>query len=130
MSIIEKVMSYSIQAQRHIKALAESYGDEEDIYLHLRKYIMCKFLLEEEDMETDELMLLSVKSISRMLEVNPDELEKMDAEGCQKTNSVIDKKVMLLLSLEKKLKIQFAEDRTAALTTIKELSREVFRLKN
>lgn len=125
----ERILFFNKKASASLSKILEAV-DSDATYKHLRDYIKYKFILEDEDFCTDDILQLSVKSISRMLEIDPGLLEKIDATGCQKSNSVIEKKIMLLIMLEKKLNVQIPEERGGKISTIRQLSDEIFYLRN
>lgn len=77
----------------------------EFVYEHLRKYILAKFLLSEEN-EEDQLQELVELSLARSMKLDPKIIKKFDkAVPCDNVSSASAKKVMLLYAVQKDLNI-------------------------
>ena len=89
---------------------------------HIRGYVLAKFLLEEGEPEQD-LIQLAQKSVSLLTGIPRETLEQMDRpSGCTAATAVLDKKVLLLLSLSKGLGIPLPPGSAPKIKTLDQLA--------
>ena len=92
----------------------------------IHRYVLYKFLLDDEDMlpqthSLNELASLSVKKAGRM---NPNEAVLLDvSRHCGTTSSFMTKKVLLFMSLSKYFGFKYPPYNTADIETTDELAR-------
>ncbi|MBP3883785.1 MAG: hypothetical protein J6D54_02445 [Olsenella sp.] len=94
----------------------------------IRRYVLCKFLLDDEDPvpETHDLRELSMLSVEKAGRLNPNEATLLDvSRHCGSTSSHMTKKVLLLMALAKHFDISYAPYDTADIETTDELARIV-----
>ena len=128
--IKERVLAVSAAADREMAAVRAALPDltQEALQEHLRRYILQKFLLDEDCTEND-LTRLSEFSIEKALEINQRELTTSDLSlGCSAASSVVSKRLLLFMALQRELDIKFDPLRTPRLETIPLLSEEIFQL--
>ena len=126
-------MSASERAQvrsvllRHISAAAlearliREQKDPEEGFLreHLRKYILHKYMLPEEECPGDGIRELTEASLAHMMKVSPELVEELDtARSCAGATSAMVKKALLFQAMEKELQITIPADKAAAVPDV------------
>lgn len=117
MSVVSKKAEQKLEWLRdHPNATDEAW------YLCVREYILIRFLLEEEETEED-LLLLAQKSVSRLTGISQDKLSQIDRpSGCTAATAVVDKKILLILSLCKALNVNITVEKVPQLKKIEQLA--------
>ncbi len=134
MSIIKKnfFLEYQKKSESFMnKIKISSYNEASDFHSDLYSYILCKYLLYGEIKDiTDltELAELSVAKTVRMTKVNAFKADS--SASCEGTTSAMNKKVLLLLDIQKEFNIKFRVDQTADLTDTKKIAQAVFEILN
>ena len=100
---------------------------EEDFYKALRRAICFRLMVDEDDADTDDLRNLCVLSIKRQMRggsgISDSEIGKqIEKYDCHQTNLVTQKKVLLMLYIEKSLGIRLDDDESAGIRTVWELA--------
>ena len=94
----------------------------------LTDYIRERFLLEAEDVRSDNIMELSEAGLRRYIELfRAGKITKEKARQCSTASSVIVKKVLLMKAIQDDFGIRLTPARSAEITTITELVEEVVR---
>jgi hypothetical protein len=94
----------------------------EDWLPHIRRYVLCRFLLEEDEPASD-LLLLARKSVTRVTGIPLEQLSVRDRpSGCTAANSVLDKKVLLLMSLADAMEVKLIPEEVPAIRTLEDLT--------
>lgn len=109
------------------EAVSKGQVTEESLYERLRRVILLRLMVEEEDADTDNLRNLCVLSIRRQTQGNEGmsdhaigkQIEKYD---CHQTNLVAQKKVLLMLFIERSLGIHLDDDESADIATVRDLA--------
>lgn len=98
---------------------------------HLHAYIRERFLLDDGETGTD-LLLLAKESLRRQHAAAPlTEVQLMNTvsrSDCRGTNSIIKKKVLLMMNLEKKLGVHIDDRKSADIETVPQLADALFAL--
>ena len=125
--VLPDVKGCAEKAARELDWLkANPQASREEWASHIRGYVLAKFLLEEEEPEGD-LLELARKSVSLLTGIPREKLERMDRpSGCTAATAVLDKKVLLLLSLSKGLGVSLAPGSAPKIKTLDQLA-EVLR---
>lgn len=77
----------------------------EFVYLHLRRYILAKYMLTE-DCEEEEIHSLVELSLARTMKLDQKLIKELDkATTCDKISSASAKKILLLYAIQKDLRI-------------------------
>lgn len=95
----------------------------------IRRVVLCKFLLDDEDPQpsTHDLKELSMLSVEKAGRLNPNESTLLDvSRHCGATSSYMTKKVLLLMALSKHFAITYAPYDTADIETTDELARIIW----
>lgn len=121
-SFKDRVKALGEQADEHLESMVASLGDVDLMYRELRSYLQCRFLLEDEDMDTDDLKELAERSIDRMLANHQNEdLEDLSA-GCMGESSAMTKKILFVMTLRRKLGIEGGVERFGSASSVHELA--------
>ncbi len=105
---------------------AEEDPSPEFVYLHLKRYITSKFMLEE-DCAEDNLIELAVLSLQRTMKLDRSMLRELDqAAPCDHATSESTKKVLLLYAIQKDLKIKPRPSDLTEAVTVRELAQVVY----
>lgn len=121
--VLSDIKSSSQRAEAELAWLRNNiHASRQEWYLHIRAYLLIRFLLNTEEDE-DDLILLSRKSVSRITGVSLEKLSHTDRPStCTSTTSALDKKVLLILSLCKGLSIKIPVSETPKIKTVHQLS--------
>lgn len=127
--IKERLLAANAAAAEQINFIRSgATKDYSVLFNHVRQYVMHKFLLTEADLCTDNLFELAEISIANSTNIRRQDLAELDVSlNCTGESSVITKKVLLLLALQKGLAIQFSPDETADIETLPQLAAVIFR---
>lgn len=133
MSIIKNksgLLAYRQQADACMQRLcAGDYEDPDALHRDLYGFIKAKYLLPEDLDGIYDLTELAQMSVARTIQMTKVDAFKADsAHSCEGTTSAMNKKVLLLMALQKGMQICFLPERTAELTDTKLLADEVYRL--
>jgi hypothetical protein len=103
------------------------------LYEALRRYIMCKYLLEDgdcisgEDCFCESLDALAERSLAKSLSISKDLVQEFDiARSCAGGSSAMTKKVLLLLAIQRDFYIYLPTEGTGRIKTITDLSELVW----
>lgn len=118
-----ELKKYRTTAEEILKELKEqpklTYEQFEGL---LRAYAMARFLLPA-DTDEDEIDKLAAVSIARIYQIPAEKLIQTDKpSGCTYATSVSDKKVLLILSLQKALGVKFDGTQTVKIKTLTQLT--------
>lgn len=121
-----KLSSAGEASCRLVERMKEIGPDPEGLYPPMRSYLFLKFMLDEADAEGDDIVALAARSVEQIAGLKKNGLEFVDHSGtCAAVSSAVTKKILLLISLQKALNIQFPAGTTADINTIPQLCRAV-----
>lgn len=126
-NVTESLDDLSKRADECIEAIAVSRGDRSFVREQLRSYLQCRFVLEEEDLVTDDLTALASKSIERLLQRYGNEGLKDLSSGCMGESSAVTKRILFVMTLRRKLGIAKDVEGFGAASTIDQLADAVCR---
>ncbi|MCI8349750.1 MAG: hypothetical protein HFJ86_01130 [Oscillospiraceae bacterium] len=88
---------------------------------HIRAYVLARFLLEDQGEE--DILRLAQQSVSKLTGIPPEQLAKADRpSGCTAATAVLDKKVLLVMSLCKALEVAIRPEELPELKTVPQLA--------
>lgn len=99
--------------------------DKEEVYKHLKSYICSRFKLEEATCATDDILELAEISLEKRDELSDSDSEEGAPDLCSGASSALSKKILLLLSIEKKLHIEFLPEEIPNIRTVKDLCEQI-----
>ena len=93
----------------------------------LRRYIFCKYLLEETDYTGDDLNEITEYSLAKSLRISKDLVKEFDlAKSCGGGSSVITKKTLLLMAIQREFGVFLPSEGIGRVKTITDLSNLVW----
>jgi hypothetical protein len=93
------------------------------LHRELSAFILCKFLLNEDGEDTANFDELAKLSLSRSMKVSKELVEQFDlAKSCDGVSSVMAKKVLLFMAIQKELGIILPAEQTASAETLRDIS--------
>ena len=116
-------------AAEEARILRECPKPEEGfLTLHLRKYILSKYMLPEDSTESDSIAELTALSLARMMQVAPDLVSELDtARSCAGATSATVKKALLFQAMERELHIELPAHMAVRAADVPALARLVQR---
>lgn len=94
---------------------------DDDIYEGLRGYVGCKFFLDDDEMTSDDLRELSELSLKKLLATYQEEALQDVSTTCTGVSSSSTKRILLIMSLQRKLGIKLPFEVSAKISTIRDL---------
>lgn len=108
---------------QELKSAQEEYSV---YYRLLKKYLYLKFMLFDGEEDTEDILKLAEYSVENIAQLKRGGLQFKDRSGtCGSISSGVVKKILLMISLQNALGIQFEKNETADITTISELTEHV-----
>lgn len=133
MSIIKNkdgLLFYGQKADEYMNRLKNTkYESAEALHEDLYGFVLAKYLLTGDVNDIYDLTELAELSVAKSIKLTKVNAFKADsAHSCEGTTSAMNKKVLLMMALQKQLEIRFPLEISAELTTTRLLSEEVFKL--
>lgn len=121
------LQSKKAAAEEAAAILAEKELSERSLEKHLKRYLQCKFMLEEQECVSDCIDELSKASIVKSLKLSKELLKEVDiATSCEGATSATIKKVLFFMAVQRELGIRLPADGIAGVETIGDLAKLVF----
>ena len=135
MSIIKKkngLLMYQKKAAEYMEKLTTtSYPNWEALHQDLYGFILSKYILLGDITDIYDLTELAELSVAKTIRLPKEDSQQLDgAHSCEGTTSAMNKKVLLLMALQKGLNIKFSAQNTADLTDTRLIAQEVWNLLN
>lgn len=123
-TIRETILSNRAAAERELDALrAGDALSQEALYLHLRRFILFKFQLDPETVQTDSIAEITDLSLAKTAKLSKEMAEQIDnAKACDGASSAMVKKALLLTALQRGLDITLDKKVAVRCKTIAELT--------
>ncbi|MEA4853438.1 MAG: hypothetical protein VB082_04065 [Christensenella sp.] len=94
---------------------------------HIKRYLFCRFMLEEGECTSDNIDELCRVSIAKSLKIGKELLKEVDiATSCEGATSATIKKVLFFMALQRELGMRLSPDEIAHVETIKDLAELIF----
>ena len=117
----------SVEYMKKMQSL--SYPTWETLHEDLYGFILSKYILLGDVTDVYNLTELAELSVAKTIRMPKEESRQLDgAHSCEGTTSAMNKKVLLLMALQKGLGIKFLPDTTADLTDTRQIAQEVWHL--
>lgn len=124
--IIKRLTIANVQAKKEIEILKGLERPDSLVFSeHIYRYVICKFLLDdEEDLpDTHDLNELAKISVAKAARLNPDETVLLEStKHCGAAGSYMTKKVLLFMSLSEAFSFQYPPYNTADIETTDQLA--------
>lgn len=123
-TIRETILNNRAAAERELDALrAGNTLSQETLYLHLRRFILFKFQLDPEAVQTDSIAEITDLSLAKTAKLSREMAEQIDnAKACDGASSAMVKKALLLTALQRGLDVTLDKKIAVRCKTISELS--------
>ena len=133
MSIIKHKNGLFLYQQKSVEYMKKmqslSYPTWETLHEDLYGFILSKYILLGDVADVYNLTELAELSVAKTIRMPKEESRQLDgAHSCEGTTSAMNKKVLLLMALQKGLGIKFLPDTTADLTDTRQIAQEVWHL--
>ena len=133
MSIIKHKNGLFLYQQKSVEYMKKmqslSYPTWETLHEDLDGFILSKYILLGDVTDVYNLTELAELSVAKTIRMPKEESRQLDgAHSCEGTTSAMNKKVLLLMALQKGLGIKFLPDTTADLTDTRQIAQEVWHL--
>ena len=118
-------------AERYLQKMKTTeYTSTDALHEDLYAFVLCKYLLYgDETAGIYSLDELAERSVAKTIQMTGQDAFKADSKvSCEGTTSAMNKKVLLLMALQRELGIKFRLSKTADLTDTKKLASEVYYL--
>ena len=135
MSIIKHKNGLFLYQQKSVEYMKKmqslSYPTWETLHEDLYGFILSKYILLGDVTDVYNLTELAELSVAKTIRMPKEESRQLDgAHSCEGTTSAMNKKVLLLMALQKGLNIKFSAQNTANLTDTRLIAQEVWKLLN
>lgn len=133
MSIIknkDSLLIYGKKADECMNRLKNTkYESAEALHEDLYDFVLAKYLLTGDVIDVYNLTELAELSVAKSIKLTKINAFKADsAHSCEGTTSAMNKKVLLMMVLQKQLGITFPPETSAEITTTLLLAEEIFKL--
>lgn len=99
----------------------------ESVYAHVRAYVRCRFLLEDDDFESDVISELSEYGTKKILKMQRDEDLQELSLTCTGASSSSRRKVLLMLAIRGALGFKWDPVESASIETLPQLAEGIIR---
>ncbi len=115
------------QIAQRLRMISEDDLRVSDIYDGVKEIVRIKYFLDHDDMITDYFNGLGEISIARALGVDRSAVVGIDLEAkCNGTSSVMTKKILLIIFINRELGIEIDPHTAAEITNISQLATAIF----
>ena len=109
-----------------LRALPSPEADA--VCTHIRRYVLARYLLTEEEAAGLDFDALTARSIAKSAGISPETLAELEAtQDCTGSTTAMAKKVLLLRSIERGLSITLPAMESAEMKTLRQLGELVQR---
>lgn len=115
------------ESERSMERIRQEMLSGEELAAEIKRYVYARFLLPKSCSETN-LYRLAVESIRILSGGKTEEAElvrRLAKPDCHKTSSAVQKKVLLIMGIERQLGISLADEEAERINTLEELSAAV-----
>lgn len=122
-------LKYRQQAAEYMQEIKHAdFKDEKELHTLLYPYILCKYSLLGDCQEIYDLDTLAELSVAKAIRLTKTDAFKADSSAsCEGTTSAMNKKVLLLMAIQRELGIRFPREITAELTDTRKIADAVYR---
>ena len=110
---------------------AKQSGSREEFRMVVKQYILERFMLDPDETETDILALakLSLKKMTEYKGFTDEQISNsFSTTDCRGTNSIVKKKTLLIMNIEKKLELKIDDETYPSIDTTDDLADALFSL--
>lgn len=128
--IIKRLTIANTLSKREVSVLKDLQNASPlDYFDHIYKYVIYKFLLDDDDniSDTHNLNELAQLSVAKAAKLNPNEVVLLDvSKHCGSTTSYMTKKILLFMSLSDEFDFKYPPYNTADIETTDELANIIY----
>ena len=117
----EIINEYEKLSEVEIEQMGKCYKDEKKLYQHLKQYIRYRYVLADDEFWSDNINELSNYSIRKLIDLQKDEPLHDISMACTGASSASTRKVLLFISIQKKLGFKFDYDEVPYIETVPQL---------
>lgn len=123
-SVKERLMAAKAHAKTEMDIiLAEPMPSKMFLHEHLRKYVLAKYMLDEEVCPTDIINEIMFISLERAMHTDRALIKEYERGGsCESTTPAITKRILLFMTLQQELNIKLAPYEMARVVSIADLT--------
>lgn len=128
LEIVKRLQKGQEMSEHSMARIRQETLSREELAAEIKRYVYARFLLPDDCQEND-LYRLSVESIRMLSGGKAQEAElirRLAKPDCHKTSSAVQKKVLLIMGIEKQLDINLQDEEAEKIDTLEELSEAVF----
>lgn len=131
-AIKDRLLDHRYHAEQKIQYIKEhKHMNAEELHEYLYDYVLYKYNLFGDAVDTCSLNELAEISVAKALKLSKEKAIAFDNKGtCDGATSAMNKKVLLLMAVQRELGIRFPPERTAAVTSTRLLASLVWELMN
>lgn len=132
MKDVEKIRQILMQSRIRSREQIDSlYAKEaisfEELNERITDFVLAKFMLDRDECIGVDFQMLSELSLSKTMNISPELVKEFDtARSCAGATSVIAKKTLLYLAIQKALGIELAAEKTPKVHTFEEFTELVW----
>ncbi len=124
-SLRDQINRYEKLSEAEIEEMSKLSNDIDELYKHLKQYIRYRYVLADEDYWSDNIDELSKYSIKKLIDLQKDEPLQDISMTCTGASSASTRKVLLLMSIQKKLGFKFDYDEVPYIETVPQLAQAI-----
>lgn len=115
-------------SERSMTRIRQETLSEEEFAAEIKRYVYARFLLPKDYQESNlyRLAVESIRILSGQKTKTADLTGRLAKPDCHNTSSAVQKKVLLIMGIERQLAITLADEEAEKINTLEELSGTVF----
>lgn len=127
MSLQEMIKANEDLANKEMQAILAEPLVFDTVYQHVKTYVRCRFLLLDEEFESESLVELSEFGLRKLLKLQKDEDLQEVSITCTGSSSKSRRKVLLMLAIRKELGFSWDPVESAQIETLSQLTEGIIR---
>lgn len=96
--------------------------DKEKRHRLFLEYVKCRFMLDGTEVSSDSIQELAEQSVMHQAGSSTVNIQRVDAPGCTGASAAMDKKILLIMKLEKEFGIHLDPSEQVKIKTVKALA--------
>lgn len=124
-----QIAAASSKSQIILDQIRQAVTEKLSLTTLLRQYILLRFMLEESECSGENIVSWAEQSVEKIAGLKKGGLKISDRSGnCAAVSSAVTKKILLLISLQKALGINFPKEAAAEIQTLSELENMIWKI--
>lgn len=131
-SMKKDLLSDQVRAEKEIAYIKEHPGlSKEELHEHIYEYVLFKYNLSGDVDGVFVLDELAQQSVAKAIKLSKERAIAFDNKGtCEGATSAMNKKVLLMMAIQRELELKFPLDKTAGIKTTYELAAVIWEILN